>query len=239
MFGRGDLKYALLGLLQEHPKHGYEMIKDLEDRSGGFYSPSAGAIYPTLQLLEDRGWVSVEVAEGKKVYTITDGGRQALSEYQERSSSFPFGGQDFGPGPFGGPGFGPHGHGHHGRPPRPERPERPPRPERPGRGDWGDWGDQRRGPWGPFGWETGPELRALAHESRDVARLVREAVLASARDPERLNELRGIVERVRSELLTFVSQRPGAQPSQPQQPEQPGDTPDQPTGSGEGPVETL
>jgi hypothetical protein len=82
-------------------------------------------------------------------------------------------------------------------------------------------------------------LRALAHESRDVARLVREAVMASARDPERLNELRGIVERVRSELLTFVSQRPSAQPSQPQQPEQPGDQPDQPTGSGEGPVETL
>ena len=118
MFGRGDLKYALLGLLQEHPKHGYEMIKDLEDRSGGFYSPSAGAIYPTLQLLEDRSWVSVEVVEGKKVYTITDAGREALSEYQERSSGFPFGGSGFGP--FGGPGFGPHGH--HGRPERPERP---------------------------------------------------------------------------------------------------------------------
>ena len=111
MFGRGDLKYALLGLLQEHPKHGYEMIKDLEDRSGGFYSPSAGAIYPTLQLLEDRSWVSVEVVEGKKVYTITDAGREALSEYQERSSGFPFGGPGFGP--FGGPDFGTHGpHGH-------------------------------------------------------------------------------------------------------------------------------
>jgi len=233
MFGRGDLKYALLGLLQEHPKHGYEMIKDLEERSGGFYSPSAGAIYPTLQLLEDRGWVSVEVVEGKKVYTITDAGRQALSEYQERSSGFPFGGPGFGPGPFGGPGFGPHGHhGHH------ERPERPERPERGRRGDWGDWGNQRRGPCGPFGWETAPELRALAHESRDVASLVRQAVMISARDPERLKELRSIVERTRGELLTFISQRPSDQPSEPRQPEQPGDQPDQPT-SGEGPVETL
>ena len=230
MFGRGDLKYALLGLLQEHPKHGYEMIKDLEERSGGFYSPSAGAIYPTLQLLEDRGWVSVEVVEGKKIYTITDAGRQALTDYQERSSGFPFGGPG-GPGPFGGPGFGagfgprgPHGHHeHHG-----ERGERGPR----GRGNWGDMG---RGPWGPFGWETGPELRALAHESRDVARLMREAVMSSGRDAERLKELRAIVERVRGELLTFISQRPSDQPSQSQQP---GDQPDQAT-SGEGPIENL
>src|SRR6185312_1451742 len=110
MFGRGDLKYALLGLLQEHPKHGYEMIKDLEERSGGFYSPSAGAIYPTLQLLEDRGWVSVEVVEGKKVYTLTADGGAALAEYRQREEARP------------GPGFGPR---EWGRPERPERPERP------------------------------------------------------------------------------------------------------------------
>src|SRR6185437_1377176 len=127
-----------------------------------------------LQLLEDRGWVSVEVVEGKKIYTISDSGRQALSEYNERANA-PFGGPGagFGPGfgPFGDPGFGQRGHhGHHGE--RPERPEPPERPERPERGRRG-WGDERRGPWGPFGWETGPELRALAHESRDVARLVR------------------------------------------------------------------
>lgn len=232
MFGRGDLKYALLGLLQEHPKHGYEMIKDLEDRSGGFYSPSAGAIYPTLQLLEDRGWVSVETAEGKKVYTITDEGRKALAEYNERSGSFPFGGQGFapgfGPGAFGGPGFGPHRHHEE----RGERRERGPR----GRG--GPWGDQRRGPWGPFGWEeTGPELRALAHEGREIGRLMREAVMMSARNPERLKELRAMAERVRGELLTFISQRPESQPSQ-SQPSQSEGQPDQPTG-GQGPVENL
>lgn len=104
MFGRGDLKYALLDLLQERPKHGYEMIKELEDRSGGFYSPSAGAIYPTLQLLEDRGWVTTEAQEGKKVYAITDAGRAALNEHRERAG---------GPWGRGGPG-GPWGHHHHG-----------------------------------------------------------------------------------------------------------------------------
>lgn len=230
MFGRGDLKYALLGLLEEHPKHGYEMIKDLENRSGGFYSPSAGAIYPTLQLLEDRDWVSVEVVEGKKVYTITDAGRQALRDFNERSSGFPFGGPGFGPG-FG-PDFGPFGHhgprgehGHHHE--HQERGERGPR----GRGNWGE--QRRGGPWGPFGWETAPELRALAHEGRDVARLMREAVMASAHDSERLKELRSIVERVRGELLTFISQGPSSG-----QPQQPGDQPDQPA-SGDGPVEQL
>lgn len=88
MFGRGDLKFALLDLLRDRPKHGYEMIKDLEERSGGFYTPSAGAIYPTLQLLEDRGWVTAETVEGKKVYTITDAGRATQAEHQERAEAF-------------------------------------------------------------------------------------------------------------------------------------------------------
>ncbi len=100
-FGRGDVKFALLNLLQERPMHGYEMIKALEDRSGGFYAPSAGSVYPTLQLLEDRGFVTVAETEGKKVYSITDAGRAALAERQER-------GEDFG-GPRGRHGFGPGG----------------------------------------------------------------------------------------------------------------------------------
>ena len=74
-FGRGDVKYALLELLQERPMHGYEMMKALEERSGGFYAPSAGTIYPTLQLLEDRELVTVQEVEGKKIYKITDAGR--------------------------------------------------------------------------------------------------------------------------------------------------------------------
>jgi DNA-binding PadR family transcriptional regulator len=81
MFGRGDMKFALLGLLAEHPMHGYELIKAFEDRSGGFYAPSPGVIYPTLQLLEDQGWVTSETQDGKKIYTITEAGRTALSAH--------------------------------------------------------------------------------------------------------------------------------------------------------------
>jgi len=82
MFARGDLKFALLELLQERPKHGYEMMKELESRAGGFYTPSAGAIYPTLQMMEDRTWVNSHELEGKKIYTITDAGRQALKDQE-------------------------------------------------------------------------------------------------------------------------------------------------------------
>lgn len=82
VFGRGDIKYALLELLQERPMHGYEMIKALEERSGGFYTPSPGSVYPTLQMLEEGGYVTVSEVEGKKVYTITDAGRNMLAERQ-------------------------------------------------------------------------------------------------------------------------------------------------------------
>ena len=63
--------------------HGYEMMKALEEKSGGFYAPSPGSIYPTLQMLEDRGLVTVEEVEGKKVYSITDTGRAFLAEQQK------------------------------------------------------------------------------------------------------------------------------------------------------------
>ena len=87
-FGRGDIKFALLELLQERPMHGYEMMKALEEKSGGFYTPSAGSIYPTLQMLEDRGFVTVQEVEGKKVYSITDAGRGLLSERQKNTEEF-------------------------------------------------------------------------------------------------------------------------------------------------------
>lgn len=94
-FGRGDVKFALLALLQERPMHGYEMIKALEEKSGGFYSPSPGSVYPTLQLLEDRGLVTVNEVEGKKVYSITDAGRALLAERQEQGQRQ--NGPEFGP----------------------------------------------------------------------------------------------------------------------------------------------
>jgi DNA-binding PadR family transcriptional regulator len=87
-FGRGDVKYALLELLRERPMHGYEMIKALEEKSGGFYTPSAGTIYPTLQMLEDRSFVTVSETEGKKVYSITDAGRAFLAEQQKETEQF-------------------------------------------------------------------------------------------------------------------------------------------------------
>jgi len=79
-FGRGDLKYVILDLLKEQPRHGYDVIRALEERFQGFYSPSPGSVYPTLQLLEDRGLVTSSEAEGKRVYTITDDGRSFLQE---------------------------------------------------------------------------------------------------------------------------------------------------------------
>jgi DNA-binding PadR family transcriptional regulator len=81
MFGQGDLKYVILQMLSEKPRHGYEIIKELEERFGGTYAPSAGTVYPTLSLLEDMGYASVSLEEGgRKVYAITDEGRKYLEE---------------------------------------------------------------------------------------------------------------------------------------------------------------
>ena len=96
---RGDIKFALLELLAEQPRHGYELIKELEQRYGGFYRPSPGSVYPTLQLLEDEGHLTSETVEGKRVYTITESGRQLLTERQQNQPEHgpPFGFR--GPGP--------------------------------------------------------------------------------------------------------------------------------------------
>jgi DNA-binding PadR family transcriptional regulator len=81
-FGRGDLKYVILDLLKDQPRHGYDIIRALEDRMRGRYRPSPGSVYPTLQMLEDLGYVTSSQQEGKKVYTITDEGRKYLNEQQ-------------------------------------------------------------------------------------------------------------------------------------------------------------
>ena len=83
MFEKGDLKYVILDLLKDKPSHGYEIIRRLEERFHGFYSPSAGSVYPTLQLLEDMGYVTVLDRDGKKVYTITDEGKRFLTERED------------------------------------------------------------------------------------------------------------------------------------------------------------
>ncbi|HXY75229.1 MAG TPA: PadR family transcriptional regulator [Dehalococcoidales bacterium] len=83
MFEKGALKYVVLDLLNEKPRHGYEIIKALEGSFHGFYTPSAGSIYPTLQMLEDLGYVKATDQDGKKIYNITDEGRAYLKEHKE------------------------------------------------------------------------------------------------------------------------------------------------------------
>lgn len=74
---RGDIKIHVLRSLKDEPRHGYEIMDALERESGG-YRPSPGSIYPTLQMLEEGGFVTGEQVDGKKVYTITDKGREVL-----------------------------------------------------------------------------------------------------------------------------------------------------------------
>jgi DNA-binding PadR family transcriptional regulator len=88
MFEQGDLRYVVLRLLEEKPRHGYEIIKALEERFGGTYAPSPGVVYPTLQLLEDLGYARIVPGpEGKKTYEITDAGRAYLAENQSTVDS--------------------------------------------------------------------------------------------------------------------------------------------------------
>jgi DNA-binding PadR family transcriptional regulator len=75
---RGVLRYILLAALKAGPKHGYQMIKWVEERTHGLYSPSPGTIYPTLQYLEDQGLVRAESQEERRVYHLTDAGRAEL-----------------------------------------------------------------------------------------------------------------------------------------------------------------
>src|SRR5881397_685805 len=82
-FGAGDMKYVILKLLRDKPHHGYEVMKELEERMHGCYSPSPGTVYPTLQWLEDEGLVVARDVEGKKVYEITDAGRKFLEEHRD------------------------------------------------------------------------------------------------------------------------------------------------------------
>lgn len=74
---RGDVKYVVLETLAQGPKHGYEIIRAIEESRG--VRPSAGSVYPTLQMLEDGGFVTSEQVDGKRVYTITDAGRELLA----------------------------------------------------------------------------------------------------------------------------------------------------------------
>jgi DNA-binding PadR family transcriptional regulator len=82
-FGPGEIRLALLSMLESGPKHGYELMKELETKSGGVYRASAGAVYPALQQLEDEGMVTSDQAAGKRTYSLTDAGRQELQREAE------------------------------------------------------------------------------------------------------------------------------------------------------------
>jgi DNA-binding PadR family transcriptional regulator len=77
---RGDVRSAVLRLLGETPMHGYQVIQELAARSGGAWRPSAGSVYPTLQLLEDEGLVASEETGGKRVYHLTEAGQAAVAD---------------------------------------------------------------------------------------------------------------------------------------------------------------
>lgn len=85
-FSRGGVKYALLELLEQESMHGYQMMKALEENSCGTYKPSAGSIYPTLQMLRDQGFIESSKQDGKKVFTITEEGKVFLLEEKEAAA---------------------------------------------------------------------------------------------------------------------------------------------------------
>lgn len=83
---RGDVRAAILTLLGEQPRNGYQLIQEIAERSGGVWKPSPGAIYPALQQLEDEGLIRSEDSEGKRVFALTEAGRTYLAERPEEAS---------------------------------------------------------------------------------------------------------------------------------------------------------
>ena len=79
MFDQGDLRLIILHLIEEKPRYGYDIIKAIEEKLAGLYSPSPGVVYPTLTLLEEMGLIAPEVSEGKKLYAVTAEGREHLA----------------------------------------------------------------------------------------------------------------------------------------------------------------
>ncbi|PPF65793.1 PadR family transcriptional regulator [Clavibacter michiganensis] len=77
--GQHDVRRAVLALLAEEPMHGYRIIHEITERSGGTWTPNAGAVYPTLQLLADEGLIAAETTDGRKTYALTETGRSTVA----------------------------------------------------------------------------------------------------------------------------------------------------------------
>jgi DNA-binding PadR family transcriptional regulator len=84
--GRGDVRAAILSLLAEGPMHGYQIIQQIEERSGGAWKPSPGSVYPTLQMLADEGLISATESGGKKTYALTESGRAEADASGDKSA---------------------------------------------------------------------------------------------------------------------------------------------------------
>lgn len=78
---RGNVRFAILSVLRDRPMHGYQVIQELESRTNGRWRPSAGSVYPTLQLLEDEGMLTSDEVEGRRTYSLTDAGQRAADEH--------------------------------------------------------------------------------------------------------------------------------------------------------------
>jgi len=87
---RGDVRAGIVALLAEQPMHGYQVIQELESRSGGLWRPSPGSVYPTLQLLADEGLVTHEESDGKRVYALTVEGEAQADAAREQSDRLPW-----------------------------------------------------------------------------------------------------------------------------------------------------
>jgi DNA-binding PadR family transcriptional regulator len=84
---RGDIRSAILGILAEQPRNGYQIIQEISERTGGAWTPSPGSIYPTLQQLEDEGLVRTEEQEGRRTYRLTDDGQAYVDAHADEMSS--------------------------------------------------------------------------------------------------------------------------------------------------------
>lgn len=220
MLASGDLRLVALFLIEQQPRHGYDLIKAIEEHSKGFYSPSPGIVYPALTYLEEAGYVTSAAEGNKKLYTITDEGRTHLNDNREAiqstldflakagsgmehlrermaSQDFPFT-----PGEaeqfrerFRGMGreFGRHGWfgDRGGPPPHPDQPERPERPQRPERPERGE----------QYSGRPDRDLDDVAPEVNDARKALKKAIKeAIRRDPEEDRRVAEILRRAAQEI---------------------------------------
>src|SRR5262245_11225508 len=87
---RGDVRAAVLALLAEKPMHGYQVIQELENRTGGVWHVSPGSVYPTLQLLEDEGLITGQEVEGRRVFSLTEAGRARVEAQRKEGQAAPW-----------------------------------------------------------------------------------------------------------------------------------------------------